>query len=244
MPPQQLDPLVSRIALYPDGLLAQVLTASTYWNEIQDAAGWANQHQYLHGDQLAQAISEDRLPFDYSVLALLPFPSVLDQMARDMNWTQQLGSAVLAQRNDVMDAVQRMRQQAYNYGYLQNNQYERVVYAGPGAIQIYPVNQGAYYVPVYDPGIVYRRPRPGFFVGGAIRFGPAVTIGLGFQPFGWASPGFGWRDHAILFNNQPWARTWTNREAYRGPYPARPRYEGPRVERHEDRARRDGREHR
>ena len=226
------------------------MTASTYGNQVQDAAGWANQHQYLHGDQLAQAISEDRLPFDPSVMALLPFPSVLDQMARDMNWTQQLGNAVLAQRNDVMDAVQRMRQQAYNYGYLQNNQYERVMYGGPGAIEIDPITPGAYYVPVYDPLIVYRRPRPGFFAGGAIRFGPAITLGVGFAPYGWAHPGFGWRDHAILIDNRPWARTWGNRTTYVAPYAARPRFEGPRVEHHEerreDRGRRDfhdGHEH-
>jgi hypothetical protein len=54
--PQQLDQLVGRIALYPDPLLAQVLTASTYWNQIPDAATWANQHAYLHGDELSRAI--------------------------------------------------------------------------------------------------------------------------------------------------------------------------------------------
>ena len=68
------------------------------------------QHQYLHADQLARAIADDRLPFDPSVMALIPFPTVLDQMARDAGWTQQLGNAVLAQRPDVMDGVQRMRQ--------------------------------------------------------------------------------------------------------------------------------------
>jgi hypothetical protein len=122
MAPQQLDQLVQPIALYPDGLLAQVLTASTYSNEIPDAAAWADQHRYLHGDELARAIQEDNLPWDASVLALLPFPQVLDYMAHYMGWTQALGNAVLAQRPDVMDAVQRMRQEAYNYGYLRSNQ--------------------------------------------------------------------------------------------------------------------------
>ncbi len=107
-----MDQLVGRIALYPDGLLAQVLTASTYFNEIPDAANWANQHGYFHGDQLAAAIQQDQLPFDQAVIALFPFPQVLEMMARDMAWTQALGNAVLAQRNDVMDAVQRQRQRA------------------------------------------------------------------------------------------------------------------------------------
>src|SRR3984885_8114323 len=112
--PQQLDPLVSRIALYPDPLLAQVLTASTFWPEIPDAANWSSQHAGLTGDPLANAIQQDNLPWDPSVLALLPFPQVLQMMAQDPGWTQALGDAVLAQRPDVMDAVQRMRQKAYS----------------------------------------------------------------------------------------------------------------------------------
>src|SRR5271154_1158444 len=88
--PQQLDQLVSRIALYPDPLLAQILTASTFYYEIPDAANWANQHANLAGDALAAAIQQDNLPWDPSVLALLPFPSVLNIMAQDPGWTQQL----------------------------------------------------------------------------------------------------------------------------------------------------------
>jgi len=107
--PDQLDQLVSRIALYPDPLLAQILTASTYPDQIPAAASWADTHTYLRGEQLANAISADRLNWDPSVLALLPFPSVLDMMSRNMGWTRQLGDAVLTQRAEVMDAVQRMR---------------------------------------------------------------------------------------------------------------------------------------
>src|SRR5260370_12558834 len=109
IPTDQLDSLVAAIALHPDPLLAQVLAASTYPNQIPDAAQWAAQHSYLTGDTLARSIAEDSLPWDPSVQALLPFPSVLDTMARDLNWTTQLGNAFLAQQADVMDAVQRMR---------------------------------------------------------------------------------------------------------------------------------------
>lgn len=234
MPPQQLDQLVSRIALYPDGLLAQILTASTFSNQLPDAAGWANQHAYLHGDDVARAAQGDNLPFDPSVLGLLAFPQVLGMMASDMGWTQQLGNAVLEQRGDVMDAVQRMRQQAYNYGYLRSNQYEVVRPIGAGDIEIAPVAPGAYYVPYYDPLVVYARPRPGFYAGTAIRFGPAITIGAAFAPFGWGGVGFGWREHTILVDNRPWARTWVNRGAYVHPYavPYR-RVDGPRVEHHD-----------
>src|ERR1700688_2325342 len=74
--PQQLEQLVARIALYPDPLLAQILTASTYWSEIPEAAAWADQHSYLKGDALAQAIQADHLQWDPNIMALLPFPSV------------------------------------------------------------------------------------------------------------------------------------------------------------------------
>lgn len=240
--PQQLDQVVERVALYPDPLLAQVLTASTYWNEIADAATWANQHSGLHGDELSRAIYEDNLSFDSSVLALLPFPSVLDMMARDPGWTQALGNAVLSQRPDVMDAVQRMRQKAMDYGYLQSSAQYRVVVGGPGDIEILPVNPGYVYVPYYNPGVVFVAPRPGFYAGVGITFGPGIFVGA-FAPFGWAGPAFGWRTHDILIDHRPWGRTWVNRGTYVHSYAypvARP--VGPRVERHVERH--EGRERR
>ncbi len=235
--PQQLDSLVSRIALYADPLLAQVLTASTYSDQIPDAAGWANEHSGLRGDALANAIREDNLQFDPSVMALLPFPSVLDMMAKDISWTRQLGDAVLAQRPDVMDAVQRMRRQSYQYGYLRPSPYDNVVDSG-GDIEILPTNPSYIYVPTYDPYVVFGPPRPGFFVGGAIRFGPAVVIGAPFFAWGWAHPYFQWRTHGIFFDATPWSRGWVNRGYYVHPY-AHPyvRREGPRVERHDFRRR-------
>ena len=217
MAPQQLDQLVQRIALYPDPLLAQLLTASTFWDQIPDAATWAELHNNLTGDALAQAIQEDNLPWDPSVLALLPFPSVLDMMSRDPQWTGTLGNAVLNQKPDVMDAVQRMRQEARSYGYLAPNSYDNVVDNG-GYIEIQPVNPALYYVPVYSPGVVFFAPRPGFFVGGAIRFGPVVTIGPAFGRFGWYGAGFGWGGHTILIDHRPWTRTYVNRGVYVHPY--------------------------
>jgi hypothetical protein len=236
--PQQLDELVAPIALYPDPLLAQVLTASTFGNQIPDADGWARAHSYLTGDALARAINEDNLPWDPSVLALLPFPSVLDRMAGDMGWTQELGNAVLADRAGVMDAIQDQRQRAMSYGYLRTNQYYRVQ-PTPGDIEILPVNPAYIYVPYYDPNLVFFRPRAGFFVGGAITFGPAITIGAAFAPWGWGGVSLGWRAHSIIINNRPWERAWVNRDRYVHPYPAlraRPLPStpvAPRTERHE-----------
>src|SRR5579871_2331379 len=239
LPPAELDRLVSRVALYPDPLLSQVLAAATYPNDIPEAARWAYEHRGLYGDPLSRAIADDRLPWDPSVQALLPFPSVLDMMARDMRWTGQIGDAFLSQQPEVMDAVQRVRRQAWDYGYLRNNGQIIVASNGP-YIEIRPVNPGVIYVPAYDPGIIFVRPRPGF-VAGAISFGPGITIGAGFAPWGWGAGRIVWSSHTVIINNRPWARTWVNRGVYVHPYAA-PRYEPQRrIERHEGRERREER---
>jgi hypothetical protein len=236
--PSQLDQLVARIALYPDPLLAQILTASTYWDEIPEAAVWADQHRDLTSDALARAIQEDNLQWHPSVLALLPFPDVLDMMARDPVWTQQLGNAVLTQQQDVMDAIQRMRRQAMEFGYLQSNDYVQVSPAGE-YIEILPANPDVIYVPYYDPVVVFSRPARGIAIGGAIRFGPAITIGAAFAPWGWANVWFVWPSHSILIDRHPWERHLENRRVYVHPY-EHPwvHRAGPRVEHHEIRKRR------
>ena len=216
--PAQLDQIVARIALYPDPLLAQILAAATYPDQIPDAADWADQHHYLQGQDLANAITGDQLPWDPSVQALLPFPSVLDMMASDMTWTTLLGNAFLAQQVDVQNAVQHQRQLAYRYGYVRSNA-DITVSTGP-YITILPANPSYIIVPAYDPGIVYFPPRPGFFVGGALRFGFGITIGGFFRPWGWGYDRFDWGRHEVIINNSPWRRDWRNRVEYQHPYPA------------------------
>jgi hypothetical protein len=216
--PEQLDKLVSRIALYPDPLLAQVLAAATFSDQIPDAAKWADEHHYLTGDDLASAISDDQLTWDPSVQALLPFPSVLETMASDMDWTKNLGDAFLAQRQDVMDAVQRMRHKAKDFGYLGSN--DRIAVNAAGSyIDIDPVDPAFICVPVYDPLVVFWPPRPGFVIGGAIGFGFGVSLGVAFRPWGWGVVRFDWGAHALFIHNAVWGRTWANRGVYVHPYP-------------------------
>lgn len=235
-PPQELDRLVSRVALYPDPLLSQIFAAATFPDQIPDAAQWADQHHYLTGDALARAISDDHLPWDPSVQALLPFPSVLEMMASDMAWTSEVGNAFLAQQPDVMDAVQRERHKAYDYGYLRTNPHI-VVNPGP-YIEILPANPGFIVVPYYNPLIVFAPPRPGFFLGGAISFRFGITIGAAFAPWGWGSSRFLWGDHRVFINNARWNRNWVNRGIYVHPYAGVTRYSAPRpAERHELHAR-------
>jgi hypothetical protein len=220
-PPQELDRIVSPIALYPDPLLAQILTAATFAPEIPDAARWADQHHYIPPDALPAAIAADQVPWQPSVQALLPFPSVLDMMASDMPWTQELGSAFLVNPQSVMDAAQRMRQVAMRYGYLRSN--AQVVVRGGPYVEILPVNPGFMVVPYYSPAVVFGPPRPGFVVGGAIGYGFGISIGAAFAPWGWGSTRFVWANHALIVNNAPWGRTWANRAVYVHPY-AVPRY--------------------
>jgi len=136
---------VASIALYPDNLLAHVLTQPRFINN--SSSRWLGyQHAYLHGAALAAAIREDNLPWDVSVLSLIPFPQVLSQMAQYMQWTEQLGDAVLGERPEVMDAIQRLRARASRRvsARSQFTRYERVEVAGPGLIQIDPLGPDYY----------------------------------------------------------------------------------------------------
>ena len=226
-----LDRIVSRIALYPDPLLAQVLAASTYSDDIPEADAWADGHHYLTGDRLSEAIVADQLPWDPSVQALLPFPAVLDVMADDMVWTVALGNAVLGDRAAVMDAVQRMRRQAWTYGYLRSNA-QVTVTSGP-FIEILPAGPDDIAVPLYEPRIVFAPPGRGFAVATAIRFNSPVRLGVEFAPWGWGATRFEWPNHTVIINRTPWGRTWANRQTYEHPFAVH-RYAGSHpVERHE-----------
>jgi hypothetical protein len=230
--PQELDRIVSPIALYPDPLLGQVLTAATFSPEIPQAARWADEHHYVPATQLPVAIGADQLPWQPSVQALLPFGQVLDTMASDMPWTEELGAAFLSEPAQVMDAVQRMRQLAYNYGYLRSN--GQIIVSRSPFIEIAPVDPGYVVIPYYNPAVVFIPPQRGFVVAGAIRFGFGVRLGAAFAPWGWGSTRFIWTQHALMVNNAPWRRTWANRTVYVHPFAAVPRYSGNRpAEQHE-----------
>src|SRR5208337_3655182 len=150
--PQELDQMLAPIALYPDSLLAQVLIAATYPDQVTEADRWMKANPNLKGDALNDAL--DKMDWDLSVKALAPFPQVLDMMAKESAWTQRLGDAFLAQQVDVMDAIQRLRQKAQAAGTLQTTEQQKVVVKGE-AIEIEPVNPEVVYVPRYDPVVAY-----------------------------------------------------------------------------------------
>jgi hypothetical protein len=158
--PEELEQIVAPIALYPDSLLAQVMMASTYPLEIVLAARWAKEHPDVKGDAVAKAVENET--WDPSVKSMVAFPDVLNMMNEKLDWTQKLGDAVLAQRKDVMDAVQRLRVKAKDAGNLKSSKEQTVkteaAPAGSPAPQVVIIESPSpevVYVPTYNPTVVY-----------------------------------------------------------------------------------------
>jgi hypothetical protein len=223
--PQELQQLVAPIALYPDALVAQILAASTYPAEIVEADRWMQSHSNLKGEELAKEV--DKQPWDPSVKAVAQFPSVLENMDKNLSWTSSLGDAYLNQQQDVTDAVQAMRQQAHKAGHLDSNEQEKVTTQG-STIIIEPANPEVVYVPAYDPWLVYGEPIvaypgwypvPGIFLGGAgIGFGIGLGVGFfGGYGWGWHHWGCDWHGHRVIYNHNTYishSRTIINRNNF------------------------------
>jgi hypothetical protein len=147
---------VSPIALYPDSLLSTVLMASTYPLEVVQAERWLMQNKSLSGDALKAAT--DKQAWDDSVKALIATPPVLAMMNAEIDWTQKLGDAVLAQQTDVMDAIQRLRLRAQDNGKLTTTPEQKVTVEQQDNRRTVVIEQASddmVYVPAYDPGVVY-----------------------------------------------------------------------------------------
>jgi len=219
---QQLQQLVAPIALYPDALVAQVLAASTYPDEIVEADRWMQSHPNLKDKDLAKEV--DKQHWDPSVKALTQFPSVLENMDKNLSWTSSLGDAYANQEQDVTDAVQTLRQQARKAGRLNSTEQEKVSTQGNTVI-IEPANPEVVYVPAYDPWSVYGEPIvaypgwypvPGIFWGGVgLSFGIGFGIGFfGGFGWGWGRWGCDWGGHRVMFNHNTYvshSRTIINR---------------------------------
>ena len=223
--PEQLQRLVAPIALYPDSLVAQILAASTFPEEVVEADRWVQSNPDLKGDALGRAV--DQQPWDPSVKALTAFPSVLGNMDKNLSWTSSLGDAYYNQQQDVMDAVQVMRRRAEEAGNLTNTPQQTVTTQGED-VEIQPTDPNTVYVPAYDPWLVYGGPIvawPGWYPYPGIWFGgPYLSFGVGFGigwfgGFGWGYPhwGFDWHNHAVMFNHGRYfsrSNTFYNRGNY------------------------------
>jgi len=194
---EQLDSLVAPIALYPDPLLSQTLVASTYPLEIVQLHQWLQQNKGLKDKALTDAAMKQG--WDPSIQAMAAFPDLVKQLAESVRWTNDLGNAFLAQQNDVMDAVQRMRAKAVEKGALKSTEQQKVetkVIENKSVVVVQPASTEVVYVPSYDPGVIWGAPYypyptlayPAYPAGGMLLgFGMGVAIGAA-----WGHGGWGW----------------------------------------------------
>ena len=207
----QLEQLVAPIALYPDALVAQVLAASTYPQQLAEADRWRRAQGSAPQDQIAAGA--DAQPWDPSVKALTAFPHVLAQMDYNLQWATELGDAYFNQPQDVLEAVQIMRQRAQSAGSLRSTPQQAVNYE-QGNIALAPVNPQEVYVPEYNPWSVYGEPvspYPGFsllgdlgsvFDSSVVRFGLGIAMdAFSRTPWGLLGWGLDWLTQSVLFNN-------------------------------------------
>jgi hypothetical protein len=216
----QLDRLVAPIALYPDPLIAQILMAATYPLEVVEADRWLQipANAALKGDALTAALQQQ--PWDPSIKSLVAFPQLIHTMNANLNWTEQLGDAFLAQQPDVMDAVQRLRLRAQAAGSLASTP-QQAVSTEDQEIMIEPASPDMVYVPTYNPWCVYGAwPSPDYppfyFAPGAGNCVPGdelIAFGAGLAPFGyWAWGHFDWRHHTMRVDHDRFQQFHTGGE--------------------------------
>ncbi len=228
--PEQIDSLVAPIALYPDSLVAQVLAASTYPQQVVSA----QQFLQANGGQPPAQLGElaNQQPWDPSVKALVAFPQVVNDLNKNLEWTTQLGNAYYNQPQDVLSAVQTMRQRAYAAGNLRSNPRLNVEYQ-PNNIVIVPASPEVVYVPYYNPWVVYGAPvvaYPHYYYGppSGVVFGAGLALGFGvglaigaFSHYGWGFHNWGsnWGSRTIVYNHNTYishSTTVINRGNYGG----------------------------
>jgi Protein of unknown function (DUF3300) len=187
---EELQQLVAPIALYPDALVAQILGAATFPDQIAAAGGWLQQNKNLTGAALAQAV--DSQQWDPSVKALTQFPPVLDNLAQNLSWTSALGEAYHTQSTDIMSAVQVLRAKAQAAGNLKSGSQITVVQQAPQVIVIQPTNPQVVYVPQYNPTVVYGTPyvTPGYSTAAVVTtavlaFGIGIAVGAAINNNSW-----------------------------------------------------------
>src|SRR5271167_915420 len=202
----ELQSLVAPIALYPDALVAQILSAATFPDQVAIASYWIEQNKNLTGSALTTAV--DKQTWDPSVKALTEFPSVLNNMAQNLSWTSQLGEAYHNQQAEVMTAIQTLRAKAKAAGNLKSGAQITVVQQSPQTIIIQPTNPQIVYVPQYNPTVIYGTPYvvPGYSTGdlvaaGVLSFGVGMAVGAMMSSgWGYSSWNCNWYGGAAVYH--------------------------------------------
>ena len=232
--PEALEELLAPVALYPDPVLVQVLTAATNPQEVLDAGNWLIANPSLNGDALDEAAQQ--VGFTPPVRGLVQSPQVIDQMCLNMGWTEELGQAYVNDQAGVMDAVQRLRVQAQEVGTLASSDKMKVETVAPPepsqpqVITISPPSPQVVYVPQYDPVAAYAPPpttttattttedkghSTGAMVAtGVLAFGAGILVSEIFED----------DDDDDYWNNQRYGNMWYGPTPYYPPYPYRPAY--------------------
>src|SRR5271168_556513 len=227
----ELQSLVAPIALYPDALVAQILTGATFPDQVAIANYWLGQNKTLTGSALLTAV--DTQTWDPSVKALTQFPSVLNNMAQNLSWTSQLGEDYHNQQADVMTAVQVLRAKAKAAGNLQSGTQITVVQKSPQIIVIQPTNPQIVYIPQYNPTVIYGTPYvvPSYttsdlVTASVLSFGVGMAVGAMMNSsWGYSSWNCNWYGGAAVYHggayygNSAWHGGYygTSASAY-GPY--------------------------
>src|SRR5215472_137998 len=207
--PEHLDQLLSPIALYPDSLLSQIMTASTNLQEILDVDNWLAANPNLTGTALTDAAQQQG--FDPAFIALVNFPQVVEMMAEHIDDYAAIGNTFSTNQAAVTDSIQHFRGQAYAAGTLRSNAQQTVTVqqaAGQTIYVIQPANPQIVFVPQYDPTVVYVAPSPGSVVAASlISFGVGFGLGALFtssQPWGWGGWGWNWGGRRVYYNHANW----------------------------------------
>ena len=201
----ELDQMLGSIALYPDPLLVEMLTAATQPADIVMA------NRYVQSGKDAGLV--DAHLWDSSVKALVRYPEVLRWMDENLTWASAVGEAFAAQPADVMNSIQRLRARARNLGNLQTTPENDILSEG-GVVEIVPTDPDTLYLPAYDPAQVYFQPAPPD--GSWIVFGAGFPIGV------WLVGDFDWRHHHVILwpRNHPRPPWWWHRPpGHRGDAP-------------------------
>jgi len=203
----ELQQLVAPIALYPDALVAQILGAATFPDQIAFAGDWLQQNKSLTGAALTNAV--DAQQWDPSVKALTQFPSVLDNLAKNLSWTSSLGEAYHTQPTDIMSAVQVLRAKAQAAGNLKSGSQITVVQQAPQVIVIQPTNPQVVYVPTYNPTVVYGTPyvTPGYSTAAVVTtavvaFGVGIAVGMAMSnSWGYSYWNCNWHGGTVVYHS-------------------------------------------
>jgi hypothetical protein len=221
--PEEIDGFVAPIALYPDEILPQILIASTYPLEVVEASRWVKANKSLKGDKLA--VELEKKEWDPSVKSLVDVPQVLAMMDEKLEWTRKLGDAFLAQKEDVMAAIQRLRAKAVEQGSLKTTPEQKVT-VEEEVVVIQSANPEVIYVPTYNPTVVYGTwpyPAyppyyyypPGYVAGPAISFGVGVAVGVAWG-YAWGHCNWGHSDVDIDIDRNVNRNTQIDRSKYSG----------------------------